>query len=211
MKTVRCIVILVLLNNIVASGQEKEIRLGIAAGPMFSSLRSNINGYRDKTDLKLSYAAGVVADVVFNESFSIQPGIYFVQKGGRDIMETISLELNYIEISANGIYSLGENRHSLFIGVGPTLGIGISGKLKDYYPAPTFPTASVRFGNNENEDHFKRFEMGANILGGFHINRNFFIMAQYNFGLSNLFINGDEDGRLTNRYWGVKAGWLFGR
>ncbi|MBX3254376.1 MAG: PorT family protein [Chitinophagaceae bacterium] len=198
-----------LLSSITVNAQ--ETRWGITAGPMFVSLRSKIDDYKDKTDLKLSFTAGVVADIVFNESFSIQPGLHFIQKGGRDIMETISLQLNYAELSANGIYSMGETRNSLFIGAGPTLSMGISGKLKDYYPGAAVPPVNIKFGNNENEDHFKKFEIGANVLAGFHINRNFFVTALYNFGLSNLFINRTEDGRLTNRYWGIKAGWLFGR
>lgn len=212
MKKVYCLATMsILLLSMLAHPQEREVRTGITAGPMFSSLRYIKDGYKERTDLQLSFAAGIVVDVVFNENFCLQPTLHYVKKGGRDVMETISLQLHYAELGVNAIYSLGENRHSVFLGAGPTLAIGISGKLKDYYPGISVPPVAIKFGNKEDEDHFKRFEFGTSILAGFYVNRNFIVTAMYNFGWSNLFINRAEDGRLTNRYWGAKAGWVFGR
>ncbi|MBX2922415.1 MAG: PorT family protein [Chitinophagaceae bacterium] len=189
----------------------QDIRVGISAGPVLSDMFSKVDGEKEKLDPKIGFAAGLLVNMAISDNISIQPGLHFVQKGGKEKEEeeSVTLSLNYIEVPVNFIYNFGEPGSSFFIGAGPSFGVGISGKLK-YKSGDYTASTKVKFGSNEDEDDFKRMDIGANILAGYNISKNLFISAQYNHGFSNLFTGGNSDGKLNNRYWSVKVGWLFG-
>lgn len=204
---ISCLAILTICSSLHA----QDIKFGITAGPVLSDLRSKVDGEKEKLDPKIGFAAGLLLNMAITDNISIQPRLNFVQKGGKEKEEeeTLILSLNYIEVPVNFIYHFGETQSSFFIGAGPSFAFGISGKLKYEYEGMGSESIKVKFGNKD-EDHFKRLDIGANIIAGYNISQNLFISAQYNHGFSNLFIGGNDDGKLNNRYWAVKVGWLFG-
>lgn len=193
------------------SSYAQDIRVGISAGPVLSDMRSKVDGEKEKTDIKFGFSAGLVVNIAISDNISIQPGLQFVQKGGKgkDEEESVTLTLNYIEVPVNFIYNFGETTSSFFVGAGPSFGVGISGKLK-YKAGDYAGSAKIKFGSNEGEDNFKRMDIGANILAGYNISKSLFISANYTHGFSNLVVGGNEVGKLSNRYCSVKVGWLFG-
>lgn len=196
-----------------ATATAQNVKVGISASPILSNMFSKVDGEKETIGMKLGFAAGLAVHIPVGNNLDIQSGLNFVQKGGKEKDEESSatLSLNYVELPVNFVYHFGEKQNSFFVGLGPTLAMGISGKLKIEMEGVGSESEKVKFGNDPDEDHYKRMDIGANILAGYHISSNLFISAQFNHGFSNLFIGGNDDGKLNNHYWALKVGWLFGK
>lgn len=202
--------ITLLLTYIPVAAQ--QVRVGVTAGPALSGLYSKVDGEKEKLDPKFGFTAGVAVHATISEKLEIQSGLHFVQKGAKEQDEEykLTMSLNYIELPVNFVYHFGEKQHSFFMGLGPTIAMAVSGKLKAAIEDLGSESMKIKFGNNPDKHHYKRMDFGANILAGYHVSSNLFISAQYNHGFGNLFIGGNDDGKLNTRYGAVKIGWLFG-
>ncbi|MBN8786051.1 MAG: PorT family protein [Terrimonas sp.] len=195
-----------------ASIYAQKIRVGISAGPVLSNMFSKVDDEKETVDMKAGFAAGLAVNAAITENIDIQSGLNFVQKGGKEKDDgyKFTLSLNYVELPVNFVYHFGEKQNSFFVGLGPTLAMGISGKMKAKIEGFGTESEKIKFGNDPDKHDFKRMDVGANILAGYHVSPNLFISAQYNHGFSNLFIDDSDDAKLNNRYWALKVGWLFG-
>ncbi|MFT3949768.1 MAG: porin family protein [Agriterribacter sp.] len=195
-----------------ASIYAQKMRVGISAGPVLSNMFSKVNGEKETVDMKAGFVAGLAVNAAITGNIDIQSGLNFIQKGGKEKDEEykLTLSLNYVELPVNVVYHFGEKQNSFFVGLGPTLAMGISGKVTTKVEGLGSESGKVKFGNDPDQHDFKRMDIGANILAGYHVSPNFFIAAQYNHGFSNLFIDDSDDAKLNNRYWALKVGWLFG-
>ena len=127
------------------------------------------------------------------------------EEGSEDITT-----LNYIEMPLNFLYNINTPKGKFFMGAGPSLGFGISGKSK-WKDGTESGSDDVKFGSGEDDD-LKPFEIGANVLAGYLFKGGFMVSTNYNMGLSNLF-PGDESlyGKITqhNNYFGINIGYIF--
>ncbi len=143
------------------------------------------------------FHAGGLVDIRFG-SFSIQPGVLFSTKGGNSSFSfsdvifnqtfnasgKIKTTLDYIEAPLNFIYRLDAGDGNIFIGAGPYLGIGISGKsvansITNGTPSTT--TQDLKFGSGPND--IKNPDFGVNGLIGYQLNFGLSISAGYGLGL----------------------------
>jgi len=117
---------------------------------------------------------------------SFQAAIQFTEKGGisKEPVEgnnnRKTTTFNYLEIPLNILYKIGSPKSRFYIGGGPSVAFGISGKSKDgvgEYP--------ITFGKN-NGSEFKRLDLGINLLTGYHFSNGIFISFNYNSGMNNL-------------------------
>lgn len=206
---------MMLISFISATTFAQSTRLGVTAGVALATMKQKASGLSVTSDGKVGLTVGVLADVYVTESFTFQPGLNFTQKGSKfDITDASgSLELtqtlNYLELPLNVIYHTPAGNGRVFAGLGPVLGFGISGKAKSQFTGEPEISEDIKFGNNEDDD-YKAFELAGNILAGYEFSNSFFITVNYNIGLSNIFIDGDSDNSIKNRYFGIKVGYKFG-
>ena len=143
------------------------------------------------------FHAGGVVDIRF-DSFSIQPGVLFSTKGSNSAFSfsqsffgqtvtassKIKTTLDYVELPLNFIYRLDAGDGNIFIGAGPYLGIGLSGKevansITNGTPSTT--TQNLTFGSGQND--IKNPDFGINGLIGYQFNIGLSISAGYGLGL----------------------------
>ena len=124
-----------------ASAQKKTMspnKFGLQAGTNFSTYNEEFtNNTERKSDSKLGFTIGALADVDFGNSVSFRPELNFIQKGGEQKYSPNAntryqeeLTLNYIQISPNFVYNFMAGTGQFFIGVGPELSFGLGGKSK---------------------------------------------------------------------------------
>ena len=192
--------------------QSQIPRIGFTAGASIANMHSKVDGESDNGSSKIGILAGFVIDVPLNDQFSFQPGLQLVQKGTKEEQtvggstEKVKLNINYIELPFNFLYH-AKKSGGFFIGAGPSLGFGVSGKWK--YTAPgTSLKQDVQFGNDDNAD-IKRMDFGANFITGVCFRSGVSIGANYNLGLSNLMPGGSSNGTLKSGYFGIRLGYFL--
>lgn len=143
------------------------------------------------------FHAGGLVDIRF-DAFSIQPGILFSTKGGNSSASfsesfagqtfnasgKIKTTLDYVEAPLNFIYRIDVGDGNVFIGAGPYIGIGLSGKSVDssnINGVSSTTTQDLKFGNGSND--IKNPDFGVNGLIGYQLNFGLSISAGYGLGL----------------------------
>ena len=193
--------------------QAQNTRIGFTAGASFANYNAKMDGESDNGNSKPGLTAGVLADIPISKNFSFQPALNFVQKGTKDeqtfggITEKVSLVTNQIEVPLNFLFNATGNTGNFFIGAGPSLAFGLSGKWK-FEDGTNSLTEDVSFGNSESDD-LKGLDIGANFLAGYCFPNGLMFSANYNAGLNNLAPGNSGSGSLKSHYFGIKAGWLL--
>jgi len=185
-----------------------QTSFGIQAGANFATLKLDSDDEDIKS--KVGLVIGALADIDFGSSISFRPELNFIQKGYKidesGYEETLSL--NYIELSPNFVYNFTAGTGKVFLGLGPSFGFGVSGRIKSKDGNDPEEEEDVDFGSND--DQVKSFDYGFNLLGGYKLANGLFLSAGYNLGLGNLSnLEGDEF-EAKNRGFNIKIGYMFG-
>ena len=213
---------------IAAFGANAQNKFGLQAGANFASVKSEYGSVKDKSDSKVGFIIGALADVDFSNSVSFRPELNFIQKGGKTsstrtnagftTTEKSDLKLSYIQLSPNFAYNFAAGTGKFFIGVGPEFAFGIGGKSKDE-SSVTGPginttkteTTNVKFDGKKNASgndfHLKGFDLGANAIAGYKLSNGAFISAGYTVGLQN--ISPEDNSSFKNNGFNVKVGFMF--
>lgn len=187
-------------------------QFGVQAGATFATLKitDNTSGSGSmSTSSKVGFTVGVFTDVPLSENFIFQPALNYTQKGGKTtdtfqgITDESNLTLNYLELPLNFIY---KPSGGFFVGLGPTLAYGISGKSKETVTGSSTQETTVKFGSGA--DQVKAFEFSGNILAGYTLSNGIFFSVNYNMGFSNL--SNDNSEKIKNNYFGIRLGKKFG-
>jgi hypothetical protein len=203
------------LSLISAVAFSQNIKFGIQAGSVLASQKAKSSGVNISSDSKVSFTAGLLAEIPVAEAISFQPSLNFTQKGSKystsqfgSTMETIQT-LNYVELPLNVLYNGKAGNGKFFGGLGPVLSYGISGKYK-MKASGEEESEDINFGTDKDEDDYKPFEFGANALAGYEFSNGLFVAASYNAGLSNILVDDSENSSVKNSYFGLRVGFKFG-
>lgn len=194
----------------------QDIRFGIQAGTSIASQKAKAMGINISSDSKFSITAGVLAEVPVSGAISFQPALNFTQKGSKFSMSSFGMDaessetLNYVELPLNVLYNASAGNGKFFGGLGPVLSYGFGGKAKSKESGEPEVSEDIRFGSNKEEDHYKPFEFGGNIVAGYEFSNGVFVAASYYGGLSNILVDDSENSSLKNRYFGLRVGFKFG-
>ena len=188
-----------------------QTSIGISAGASFANVTIKSGFISASPKSKTGITFGIAIDAPLSSNFSFQPALNFIQKGYKvkDQGSKETVNFNYLEVPVNFVYSTQKNE-GFFIGAGPSLAYGISGK--DKFTADGMPEddQKVKFGSGA--DEVKALEFGVNALAGYKVEGGFVISANYNLGLSK--INNDDGsgdaGTIKNKYFSIKIGYFFG-
>ncbi len=141
------------------------------------------------------FTVGVAVNVpIGSGSFSLQPELSFVQKGGKynETNYSSKTRLDYLELPVLAKATFGEAT-KFYINVGPSLGLGLDGKVeRDYMNGFVKEEDDVDFG--EGDDAFKKTDFGLQFGGGILIADKVMVDIRYGLGLSSLI----NDYKVTN-------------
>jgi hypothetical protein len=194
--------LLLLASACISTNVFSQTSVGFTAGASIASVRSNVSGTAKSTNSKVGFTAGVLANCGLSPNFSIQPALNFVQKGGKENDDKSTL--NYLEVPVNVIYNTNAY-YGFFIGAGPALSVGLSGKDTYTYNGRT-QTDDLKFGKDKD---LKRMELSANVLAGYRFPAGVQLALNYNLGLTNLITYPTSGDKATNRYIGIRLGYLI--
>lgn len=199
---------LMLMILLVSVASKAQTNAGFTFGGTYSSVTAKSSGISISFKSKAGITAGLFADVSLSNNLSFQPALNFVQKGFKleqdDVKAVVSY--NYLELPLNILYRTQKD-HGFFIGAGPSIAYGLSGKEK-YNDSQNSEDTKVKFGSGD--DEVKPLEFGVNALAGYKFANGFLFSVNYNLGLSNIQNgNSDETGTVKNRYFALKIGYSF--
>jgi len=213
----------ILLFTFLLLGSSRLIaqNFGIQAGASFYNVNYKPDDPTEDYDTKIrvGFTGGFVADWSLGSNISFRPELNFVQKGYKVKTSQAGFSIdgyeqyNYLELPLNVVYNTPAGRGSFFVGLGPVLSLGLSGKYKATVSGPGMPatteTDDIKFGSNKDKDHYKAFEFGADIIAGYKFSQGVFITAGYNLGLNDLSL--DDSYSQKNMGFNVKVGYMFSR
>ncbi|WP_413998528.1 porin family protein [Flavobacterium sp. W1B] len=167
---------LIAFNTVKA--QENRAKFGVKGGINFSNL------YTDNVDdqnVLTGFNVGLFAKLPVTNSISIQPEIYYTEKGSEltynntFVSGTAKFKLNYIEVPVMLVANLTKNFNVQF---GPYAAYLIDGKTTNESNGGTF-----NFSDNINKDDFNKIDAG--IAAGLGIDlETISFGVRYNYGLT---------------------------
>jgi hypothetical protein len=201
-----------------------QVRFGLEAGANIATIKVKEDppsGYSPSYSSKVGFKIGALADIGIGDHLAVQPGVFYSMRGGKikvDVPGFGSAEtertVNYLEVPILVQYKLNAGPGRVFVGLGPSVGMGLSGKDHEKYNYAFFgskdTTVSVKFGSDTTET--KKMDFGAVFNVGYELNMGVFVRVSYYLGLANMANNGPgQNDKATNRGFSVSAGYLLGR
>jgi hypothetical protein len=186
-----------------AGAQAQAPGFGIKGGMTLANLTGDTEGLDSKT----GFMIGGFAAFPMGESMSLQPEIYYVEKGAKETVQVgvgeavrnvdVKYKLNYIDIPILFKYTMAGEGARLHLLAGPSIGFNTTAKI----------TAE---GQEEDfKDFIKSTDFGLVFGAGVNFQK-FLVEARYNLGLTN--INDDPefpDDSVKNSAWNFLVGFNF--
>ncbi|KIC90735.1 outer membrane beta-barrel protein [Flavihumibacter solisilvae] len=220
----RTILTMIAAAGILMSAKAQQTTTGIHFIPRVGVNFTNatVTAYSSDYDYKIKTGFHIGADVEIPiaDEFYLQPGLLFSTKGAKaKNTDNGDINLSYIEVPVSFMYKpvLGEGR--LILGVGPYVGVGVGGKIKE----DGEDDVDVEFKNEVNfEDVFssekaylKRTDFGANFTVGYELAMGVVLQLNAQLGLSNnaTKLNNApsefDDQKFKNTGFGLSVGYRF--
>jgi hypothetical protein len=203
-----------------------QTKFGLKAGVNFA----NVTFEEEGSDLEVSPSSltsfhfGGFAEIGLSKSLYFQPGLSISGKGfkfeqsesegGFSGSEKITSNFMYLEVPLTLLAKFNAGTGKIFVGAGPYLGYGISGKekyeLKIDGPGTEFDESEsdsddIKFGDKEEE--YKPLDLGLNFSTGYELANGLFINAGYGLGLNN--ISNGEGSSVKHKVVSISLGFKF--
>lgn len=178
---------------------------GISGGAVYSSAQSkesgNVYSYKNRVGLTIGGFADVQTPV---NNLYLQPGIFYTQKGGvisdPDINLNTDVLFRYLEIPVWLLFREKTGAARFFGGVGPIIGLGMSGREK----VDEQTSQELTFGSDVNTNDYKSFDFSGGLMVGLQFEDAATLSFFYSRTLNNLSL--DENITFRNQYIGVRLG-----
>lgn len=201
----------------------------LRAGINLANISVTDNGRVNEAHQLTSFQVGIIGDLPLSSFFSFQPGLIYTGKGAKaqsgdeNSSNYYKATFNpyYLEIPANFVVKLPLGTSSkLFVGAGPYLAMGVSGKNKvegKVLGVAFNRESSIEFSNDDpstlNYEEgagfgiMKRFDYGLNGTAGIE-GKSIVLGINYGLGLAKLQSgsNSSEDNNNKNRVFSVTVG-----
>ena len=206
--------IVIFIVNFVSA---QSTRLGFSAGPVAGTMFQKIGGKKHMYDFRYAFTVGTMLDVPMEKHGSFQPGVNYIMKNSRDTYTDpntnkeviVKNSLTYIEIPINVVFRIpAGGAGKVIIGGGVAPAMAIKGKVTNEVDHTLTKDRALNFGD-ETKDDFGKYDFGINGILGYEFNNGFVIAANYNHGINRLFVGGDPDDKLYNRYFALRLGYLI--
>jgi hypothetical protein len=191
-----------------AFAQSSNLGFGLKAGVNFP--KYNISGSNNsyETSAATNFHVTGYLDAPLSSGFSIQPGISLQGKGAKieiGNLGSYTQSTMWLEVPVNFVAKVPVGNSNFFLGAGPYIGFGLSGKNK-YESSWGSVEEDFEFGK---DGSLKSTDFGVNFTAGFHINRGLLLHAGYGLGLTDLAPNNNSDMKMTNRVFSVGLGFAL--
>jgi hypothetical protein len=176
-------------------------KFGFKAGVNLNNVSTNDHDLKHELAGRTSIHLGVITDFKMSKSLSFQPQLLFSGRGAKVAHDDHSdvYAFNSLEIPLNFTYRKNAAK-GVFLGVGPSLGYNLSGKVKGDHDSE-----DIEFGSAEGE--IKRFDLGLNAILGYQFSNKYFVSTNYSSGLSNWSNNSNATWR--NNILGISVGFFL--
>ncbi len=162
--------------------QKKSLPISVKAGITFPKITTSMDAIAfdgpaiSENSINTSFYFGATVDIPLDKNIAFQPGFSVVGKGTEALYFSYlpnssasgKINLLYFEIPANAIAYIPVGKHKIFFGLGPYLGIALSGTAKYKYlingDEIRPDKQNINFGSDKD---FKRVDFGGNALAGF--------------------------------------------
>jgi hypothetical protein len=220
MKKIIKLLLVVLVSLLSAKSNAQIFR--IVGGLNLSNMliKSDYGTYSDDFNMKPGFHIGATADFSLSDAISLSTGLLLDTKGfnrkeeDQDWNRKEKLKLYYLDIPIviKALHDF-ESGIKVFGLVGPYIGVGLSGKVKDEYEYQGQEDKyeeDVEWGNDENRDDFKRFDSGLTFGGGVEI-KAFLIGISYDLGLFNIAPFSGDGFKINNRILRISMGYRLSK
>ena len=176
--------------------------------------------YSNDFKMKPGFHIGATVEFPFSNVLFLGTGLFIDTKGfktkeeGQDWVTKEKLNLYYLDIpivlKATNEFDSGVK---IFGIIGPYIGVGLSGKIKEEYEYQGQKEThedDVEWGNDLNEDYFRRFDSGLTFGGGVEVKAILFGIS-YDLGLSNISPDNDFGFNMKNRVLKFSVGYRLGK
>lgn len=149
---------------------QQEVKFGPKAGVNIS----NLSGM-DDSEMRIGFHVGAVAEIKFNDKFSIQPEVLYSTQGAKAStatpLGTIESEIknDYINVPIMAKYYIVE---------------GFSAELGPYVGFLMKSESEIGNFSGDSKDAFKSVDFGLGVGLAYDMPMGFFVGARYNLGLS---------------------------
>ena len=198
MKKLTLIALLVIPATMVFAQAPK---FGFKAGVNLNNVSSNDEELNEELAGRTSIHLGVITDFSMSKSLSFQPQVLFSGRGAKidhgDHKDVYAF--NSLEIPLNFTYRKNASK-GVFLGVGPSLGYNLSGKVKGDHDSE-----DIVFGSGNGE--IKRLDLGLNAIFGYQFSNKYFVSTIYSSGLSNW--SNESNSTWKNNIVGISVGFFL--
>lgn len=152
---------------------QQEVKFGPKAGVNFANL-SNF----DNSEMKTGFHVGAVAEIKFNDKFSIQPELLYSAQGTKFPINNSEVKFNidYINIPIMAKYYIVDG---FSVEAGPQVGFLTKAELEGTFDNLT--------GTTDIKDNVKSVDFGVNFGLAYDLPNGFFANARYNLGLAKVY------------------------
>ena|SRR5690554_1893 len=165
---------------------QQQVKFGPKAGVNFSKI-SDI----DDAEMKTGFHVGAVAEIKFNDKFSVQPELLYSTQGAKIDKNGFEADFknDYINIPIMAKYYIVDG---FSVEAGPQVGFLM--KSESEFSSLIGPGGGVS-GTFDTKDSYKSVDFGVNFGLAYDLPQGFFVNARYNLGLSKI---NEDDGALGN-------------
>jgi hypothetical protein len=193
-----------------------QTTFGLRGGVNFFTISTKDAGvYGIDAKIKPGFNLGANVEIPVGIDFYVQPGILFSTKGAKSKSDNGTLNLSYLEIPVNFLYTpeLGNGR--ILLGFGPYAAFAVGGKYK-----VNGSTTDIQFensipGTTLSGYYQRRFDAGGNMLFGYRWANRFSVQLDAQLGLVNIHTKREgtpeDEGSDKNTGFGVSVGYRFGK
>ena len=167
----------------------QDFGFGVKGGINVASIGGNTYTGLGGLTSKVSFHLGGVVEIPFSDKIAVQPELLYSSQGSSWDFGTgdSNLKLDYINVPVMGKYYIFKG---LSAEAGPLVGFLIA-------------------SNEDDDDRFKKLDVGIAIGASYRLNENIFFGLRYNKGIAN--INGEDfnDLKSQNNVFQIFAGYSF--
>lgn len=195
------------LGTITTAVAQQQVKFGPKAGLNFANLSGD-----DNSDMLTGFHVGAVAEIKFNEKFSIQPEVVYSAQGSSRSGSTTLLgitssfegkqKLDYINVPIMAKYYIIDG---FSVEAGPQIGFLMKAESE-------LDTTIAGVNSNvkgDNKDSFKSTDFGLGLGLAYDLPVGLFVNARYNLGLSDIRENSSAGDAVKNNVIQVGIGYKF--
>lgn len=169
----------------------QEMNWGVKAGANYSTLSGNEGG---ETDYLLGLHAGILAEIMINPQFALQPELLYSMEGAESSFsfteEDMSfsseqkIKLGYLQFPVMLKYFVTDG---FSLQAGPQLGYLLSAKNEYKFSSNFSEEWDMDESGTENiREELKKVSFGVNFGFGYEFENNLFLQARYHLGVADI-------------------------